>query len=185
MVFERITLLNIYDALKQIETNERRVSSILINRSSKFGTKTIPRFNNIAELRKFIVDNYPYRKLDNPECECYTCNEGVMTLLNFTIDDDGDKIFVNNLRREFESAKSKKINDSSIKTLTSLFKQQSQIFDLFNKYVCYSYISPQPTYWNPCEYVEFLTNKAYEDLINKYYTKTKRPDFPGIKKINC
>lgn len=185
MVFERITLINIYDALKQIETNEKKVSSILINRTSKYGTKTMPRFNNINELKKFISDNFPYRKLENPECECYTCNEGIMTLLNFSIDDDGDKIFVNNIRRDFESAKSSKLNNSSIKTLTELFRRQSEIYTLFTTYVCFGYISPQPQYWNPCEYAEFLTNKAYEDLINKYYVKTRRPDFPGVKKINC
>jgi len=185
MVFERITLINIYDALKQIESNEDKISSILINRTTVRGSKTYPRFDSIADLRSFIIQNYPYRKLEYPECECYTCNEGVASLLNFSIKDGDNNIFVNNMRQDVESAKEEKINGTSIKTLRELFTKQTEISKLFMKYVCYSYISPQPTYLDPCEYMEFVTNKEYITLIEKYYTLTKRPDFPGVKKINC
>lgn len=185
MVFERITLINIYDALVQIESNEDKISSILINRTSEKGAKTYPRFNSLAELKKFIIDNYPYRKLDYPECQCFTCNEGFTNLLNFSIDDGDNKIFINNMRNELESSKEAKLNRTSAKVLQDLFSKQRELSRLFDKFVCYSYVEPQPGYWNPCEYAEFVTNKAYETLIEKYYTKTKRPDFPGIKKTTC
>jgi len=185
MVFERITLINIYDALKQIESNEDKISSILINRTTVRGSKTYPRFDNIAALKAFIIQNYPYRKLEYPECQCYTCNEGVANLLNFSINDGDNKIFINNMRQDLESVKEAKINGTSSKTLRELFRKQLEISKLFTKYVCYGYINPQQTYWNPCEYAEFVTNKEYETLIEKYYVLTKRPDFPGSKKINC
>jgi hypothetical protein len=185
MVFERITLINIYDALLQIESNEDKISSILINRVSERGSKTYPRFDNLAALKTFIIQNYPYRKLEYPECQCYTCNEGVANLLNFSIKDGDNSIFVNNMRKGLESGKEAKINGTSSKTLRELFTKQTEISKLFTKYVCYGYINPQPTYLNPCEYMEFVTNKEYKTLIEKYYTLTKRPDFPGSKKINC
>ena len=185
MVFERITLIDIYDTLSVIETNEKRISSILINRNSKYGTKTFPRFENLAALKKFITNNYPYRKIDNQECECYTCNEGLTTLLNFSIQDTEDVIFVNNLRKSLESAKENLLNKTSTLALINLFKNRSIIENLFNKFVCYGYIEPQPTYFNPCEYVDFITNDQYHILIDKYYTKTRRSDFPGYKKIEC
>lgn len=185
MVFERITLINIYDTLKTIETNENRVSSILINRSSKFGTKTLPRFESLEALKSFIMENYPYRKIDNPECECYTCNEGLMTLLNFSIVETDGTIFINNLRKDFESAKSSRLNKTSIDAMSKLFRQQGEVENLFTKFTCYSYIAAQDQYVNPCDYIEFITNSFYHILIDKYYKATRRPDFPGYRKVNC
>jgi hypothetical protein len=185
MVFERITLIDIYDTLKVVETNEKRVSSILINRSSKYGTKTLPRFDNLAQLKKYIIDNYPYRKVDNPECECYTCNEGITLLLNFSVDDIEDRVFVNNLRIEFESAKAGVLNQTSVKAIQQLFSRWRLLQQLYSKFVCYGYVQPQPTYWNPCEYTQFITNQYYADLIDKYYKATRRADFPGERRMNC
>ena len=185
MVFERITLLNIYDSLLQVETNEAKISSILINRVGERGTKTFPRFNSLVDLKAFIQKNYPFRKLENAECQCFTCNEGIANLLNFSINDGDSKIFVNNIRGGFESSKQPKLNGTSVKELQSLFNRQSEINSLFVSYVCNSYIDPQSTYWNPCEYTAFITNKYYHNLIDDYYNKTRRSDFPGIKKINC
>jgi hypothetical protein len=185
MVFERITLIDIYDTLKRVETNEKRVTSILINRSSKFGTKTLPRFANLQALKEFINTNYPYRKLDSPDCECYTCNEGLTLLLNFSVDDVEDRVFVNNLRLEFESAKQSTLNQTSVKAISELFQRWRQLQLLYSKFVCYGYIQPQPTYWDPCEYVEFITNQYYIELIDKYYKATRRPDFPAEKRMGC
>lgn len=185
MVFERITLINIYDALKAIETNENKVSSILINRTSKFGIKKLPRFENLAALKAFIMENYPYRKIDNPECECFTCNEGLASLLNFTVGSGDDIIFINNMRREFESAKEGSLNKTSVDALRRLFKQQNELENLFVKFVCYGYVAPQPTYFDPCEYIEFITNNFYHTLIDKYYKPTRRDDFPGLKRVIC
>lgn len=185
MVFERITLIDIYDTLKQVETNEKKVGSILINRTSKYGIKTFPRFENLVALKKFINDNYPYRKIDNPDCECFTCNEGLIALLNFTIEDTEDSVFVNNIRNEFQSAKETVLNKTSKDALTELFKRFNILKDLYVKFVCYGYVAPQPTYWDPCEYVDFITNNAYHTLIDKYYKPTRRADFPGLRKVNC
>ena len=185
MVFERITLIDIYDTLSVIETNEKRISSILINRTSKYGTKTFPRFENLAALKKFITDNYPYRKIDNPECECYTCDEGLTTLLNFSIQDTEDVIFVNNLRKSLESAKENLLNRTSAQALINLFKNRSIIENLFSRFVCYAYTEPEPENLDPCDRTELTTNKHYHTLINTYYTKTRRPDFPGYKKVTC
>jgi hypothetical protein len=185
MVFERITLIDIYDTLKRIETNEKKVTSILINRTSKFGVKTFPRFADLDELKEFINNNYPYRMLNHPECECYTCNEGIALLLNFSVDDIEDRVFVNNLRLEFESAKESVLNQTSVNAIDRLIKRWKLLQILYSKFVCFGYIQPQPTYWNPCEYAEFITNQYYNDLIDKYYKATRRFDFPARKRMSC
>lgn len=186
MVFERIGLLNIYDALVQIETNEGPITSILINRTTRGeGTKKLPRFSSILEFKSFIQNNYPYVKVKNPECECYTCNEGFIHLLSISIEDGDDSIFVNNMREVTESQKEAKLNTTSTKTLNNLIKQQQDIFKLFIKFDCFGYIDPQAQYWNPCEFAEFRTNHVYVVTIENYYKKTKRADFPQIKKNNC
>jgi hypothetical protein len=173
MVFERITLIDIYDTLKSIETNENKVSSILINRTSTYGTKTFPRFENLSALKKFINDNYPYRKIDDPEQECFTCNEGLTTLLNFSISDSGDSVFINNLRKGLESAKENVLNKTSKDALQNLFANRTRLENIFIKYLCYTTQSG------------IESNRFYDTLIEEYYRQTRRPDFPGYRKVIC
>lgn len=183
MVLDRISLIAIYDVLKIINENDGIVSNIFMNRGTIYGTKTAPKIASVADLKIFIEENYPYVTW-NEECECATCNEGVYTLLNFTVHLKGqrDAIFVNNLRKKFESAKSARLNDLSVKATDNLFKTNDMLHSLKRSYVCFPYINTLDgmTYTNPCEYIEIIRNDYYTTLINSYYKRTKRPDFPRI-----
>jgi hypothetical protein len=183
MILDRISLIAVYDVLKIINENDGLVSNIFMNRATIYGTKTVPKMANIAELKQFIEDNYPYITW-NPECECATCNEGVYTLLSFSIHLKGqrDAIFVNNLRKKFESAKTTFLNDLSVKASDSLFRTNDTLHDLRRSYVCFPYINTlnSMTYTNPCEYIEIIKNDIYINMIDTYYKRTKRPDFPKI-----
>ena len=172
MVFERIMLIDIYDTLKTIETNENMVTSILINRATNHKTKTIPRFDTLASLKAYITTNYPYRRLNNPELECFTCNENLITLLNFSIRHNEDVIFVNNLRSELQSTKDSFLNKTSIDALTALFNKYNEMKNLYLKYQC-------------VETPSYFTNTYYDKLIVNYYQATRRPDFPGYMQVDC
>lgn len=181
MVFDRISLIAIYDLLKTINENDGVVSNILMNRSSLYGTKTAPKIQNVAELRSFINENYPYITW-NSDCQCPTCNEGVFHLLAFTVHlkDSKHAIFVNNIRNKFESAKETQLNELSVKACNSLFLFDNMISDLKRTHVCFPYMAQQDLYVDPCQYIEIIANDAYHKAIDLYYLRTKRPDFPNM-----
>jgi hypothetical protein len=191
MVFDRISLIAIYDVLRIANENDGPVSNILMNRSSYYGTKTVRKLNSIAELKTFIEDNYPYINW-NPECECATCNEGLYNLLSFTIHPRGERhaIFVNNLRESFESAKEARLNELTVNYCDNLFKNANILKSLKKTYVCFPYINSLDglQYINPCDYIELIKNEAYNTVIERFYKATKRNDFPRIipyKQTQC
>jgi len=187
MVFDRITLISIYDVLKTINENENRVSSILLNHTSKYGTKTLPKFNNVAELRDFVNKNYRFITIDGIKT-CITCNEGLFTLLRFSVvDGDDSSIVVSNVRNEFVIPKGKKLNGTSKKILKELSATLAKLISIFNSYVCFPYIQNQPEYVvnTPYEYIQIIRNVHYTNLIRNYYIKTKRSDFPARTKTIC
>ena len=112
-------------------------------------------------------------------------NEGMTTLLNFSVEDVEDVIHINNNRTEFESAKASILNKTSKDALIELSRKNEILKGLYNSFVCISYIDPQITYVNPCEYIDFITNSQYHTLINIYYAPTRRSDFPGFRKTAC
>ena len=73
MVTDRISLTYIKKALETVEENNGKIDSILLNRTSNYGTKTVPRFNTTLELKKFIEELYKYSIPSN--CSCHTKNE--------------------------------------------------------------------------------------------------------------
>jgi len=187
MVFDRVTLINIYDVLKNINENENRVSSILLNHTSKYGTKTLPKFNNVAQLRGFINDNYPFISVDGTK-SCITCNEGIYTLLRFNVVDGSDSsIMVNNVRGNFETTKGSKLNAISKKDLAQLSRKTGELVNILNQYACFPYISPMQEYiiGSPFEYIEIIRNSHYNNLIENYYMQTKRSDFSSRTKSPC
>ena len=54
MVADRISLTYIKKALETVEENNGKIDSILLNRTSNYGTKTVPRFNTTGEIIDFI-----------------------------------------------------------------------------------------------------------------------------------
>jgi len=185
MVFDRITLTSIYDTLKIVDDNDDRVSSILLHRISKYGTKTLPRFENVESLRSYINNNYPFVTKGDNYCGCLTCKEGFFELLNFKVNDTEDtSMFVNNLRREFESGKSSRLNGLSVKALKNLFRQNVYAKGLFDTYVCFPYIQNPELYTNPCEYIEIIKNAQYLNALELYF-KTRREDISRTTKNPC
>ena len=186
MIFDRLTLLGIYDTLKTVDDNDDRVSSILVHRISKYGTKTLPRFKRAKDLKTYIDQNYPYVAKGEDYCGCLTCNEGFFELLNFKVDDIEDtSMFINNLRREFESGKGSRLNGLSVKALKELFRQNLYMKGLFESYVCFPYIQDPELYTNPCEYIEIIKNIQYVNLIDLYKSKARRADIPRVTKNPC
>lgn len=171
MIFDRISLATAYGALKIVELNDGPVKDIIFNKTAWYGTKTIIRFKTTAELRDFINENYPYL-YHVKGCQCATGpNEAIWTLLSFNLKlDRGQRYatFVNNLRGEFESAQEAQFNKTSIDALSKVFKSHTQLLRLKANYSCFAYIQNQNRYVNECEYIEVITNKAYDELMSLY-----------------
>ena len=171
MIFDRISLATAYGALKIVELNDGPVKDIIFNKTAWYGTKTIIRFKTTTELRDFINENYPYL-YHVKGCQCATGpNEAIWTLLSFNLKlDRGQRYatFVNNLRGEFESAQEAQFNKTSIDALSKVFKNQAQLLRLKANYSCFAYIQNQNRYVNECEYIEVITNKAYDELMALY-----------------
>lgn len=200
MVFDRITLIKAYDVLKLAQDNDGNVRNILLNRSSKYGTKTVPRFENLEHLREFINDKYPY--IVSSACSCPTKNEGLWNILTYEVysrpeDLERDLIeennkrrdikvqpaskhatFVNNMRRSYESQKASHQNALGVSKVDQQFKDDSDLRHLFKTYVCFPYIESQGNYIDPCLYIEIIKNESYTKLIENYYKLTRRRDFP-------
>ena len=72
MVADRISVKYIYESLKVFQSIYGDLEGILVKRKSHYGTKSVPKFNNAEEFKKFIDDLYPYKTPNT--CECATKN---------------------------------------------------------------------------------------------------------------
>lgn len=182
MIFDRISLIKAYEAMRVTESNEGPIKSILFNKTSYYGTKTQIRFGNLVELRDYINREHPFQIFD-PECQCGMCGESIWQLLGFTLELPNRRYvsFINNLRQGFESAEGYLLNKLSIDALAKVFKVNTRLKTLLNKAECIEYIQNQGRYVNPCEYVEVITNAYYDELIKEYYLLTRNlPEFRQV-----
>lgn len=163
MVADRISLIDIYNALLPINDNDGKIESILINRKNDYGRKTLPKFNSILEFKRFIDDLYPYTPPSN--CNCLTSNEGVYTLVSFSFKNNGETVFVNNLPTRFQTSKPEKINSIHFKRLNETKITNTKLLKLYNNFVCFPYIEYG---YVECNYIEMITNEQYDELINLY-----------------
>lgn len=163
MVADRISLTYIKNALEIVEENNGKVDSILLNRTSHYGTKTVPRFNTVKELVTYIEELYSY-KLPQ-DCACHTKNEGIYTLLNFSFKKEDNVVFMNNLETGFQSSKIKEINEVTLKKLNKMNLLNKKLTDLFLNYTCFPYIEFG---YIECDYIEIIKNKPYYDMIELY-----------------
>ena len=178
MIFDRISLVKSYSALKIVELNDGAVKDILFNKTAYYGTKTIERFKTLQDLAAFINANYPYQYFD-PKCQCaVTGNDAIWTPLSFnlTLKDNRYATFVNNMREDFESAQEKKLNSTSVKACRGIFSTNAELISLKKKYSCFEYVINQNQYIAPCEYVELITNAAYRRLVSVLYPLSKHKD---------
>ncbi len=167
MVVDRISLINIYNVLKPINENDGTINSILINKKSEFGTKSVPRFGSLNELKKYLNDLHSFQKPE--ECNCLTNNESIYTLLSFSFIKNGETVFVNNLPSRFQTAKPKMINDYHFKILQRYKTNWTILNELFLNYICYPYIEFG---YIECNYIEIIRNAQYHELL-KLYKNTK------------
>lgn len=178
MIFDRISLVKSYAALKIVELNDGAVKDILFNKTAYYGTKTIERFKTLQDLADFINANYPYQYFD-PNCQCaVTGNDAIWTPLSFnlTLANNRYATFVNNMRTEFESAQEKKLNSTSVKACASIFANNAELKRLKGNYSCFEYVVNQNQYVAPCEYIELITNEAYRRLVSELYPLSKNTD---------
>ena len=169
MVADRISLVDIRDALQVVEENNGKISSIMLNRSSHYGTKSVPRFNTLQDLKKFIDEMYPYLVPD--ECSCHTKNEGLYTLLNFTFTKGTNDVFMNNLERGFQTSKRDQINDITFKRLSRLNNLNGMLRQFMLTYTCFPYIEFG---YIDCDYIEIIKNEAYHQMIELYKNTRKK-----------
>ena len=177
MIFDRISLVKSYAALKVVELNDGAIKDILFNKTAYYGTKTIKRFKTLQDLADFINKNYPYQYFD-PDCQCaVTGNDAIWTPLSFnlTLSNNRYATFVNNLRGDFESAQENRLNKTSVKACKSIFANNAELKRLKGTYSCFGYVVNQNQYVAPCEYVELITNEAYRRLVSELYPLSKNP----------
>lgn len=167
MVVSRISLINIYNVLKHFDENEGKIDSILINKKTEFGTRSVPRFGSLNELKNYLTSLYPFQTPE--ECSCLTKNESLYTLLSFSFVKKGDTVFVNNLPGGFQTAKPDMINDFHFKILQRYKTNWNILNELFLNYICYPYIEFG---YIECDYIEIIRNTQYHELI-KLYKNTK------------
>lgn len=173
MVFDRISLIDAYNVLKVLNDNDGPVTNILFNRTAFYGTKTVPRFATLADLKAFINTRYPYKYYEE-DCECATEVESIYTLLAFEVGDQTrHSIFVNNMRTLLDSVKQAKLNDLSVKVTKEIFNKGNRLGFLFDNYVCFSYIQEQGQYVYPCDYIEIIKNAYYTEVIRDFYSRTR------------
>lgn len=183
MIFDRISLVSAYRALKFVNDNDGRVSDILFNRQELYGTKTCLRFKSLSDLKDYITTEFPYYHFD-PECDCGTGKESILRLLSFyvylkdinTQTETKHAVFVNNIRTDFESAKETELNNMSVKKIAEVFKGNLRLQFLKENYICESYIQQQGNYVDPCDYIEIVSNDFYKELINDHYYLTRNYD---------
>ena len=173
MLFDRISLVEAYDALRVAEANEGIISQILFNKTAYYGTKTVVRFDSVRQLRQHIEQNFAYQQFD-PNCECATCNDSIWQLLSFTVQlpDMRYVSFVNNLRGQFESAEGALLNKTTKDRLALVFRKNSRLAVVKKNATCFGYIENQGKYVSPCDYITVIKNDYHDELI-ALYQKTK------------
>ena len=164
MITDRLSLTYIYNALKIVEENNGKIDSILLNKTSHYGKKTVPRFNTLSELRSFINQMFTYTEPID-KCKCYTKNENLFNVLSFSFKKGTDTIFLNNLETGWQTAKQDQINQKTFKKLNELKLQIKGLEDLFKNYVCFPYIEFG---YIECDYIEIVRNDEYWNLLSLY-----------------
>ena len=183
MIFDRISLVSAYRALRFVNDNDGTVSDILFNRDAFYGTKTNLRYKTLADLKRHIDEDLAYYHF-NPECDCGTNQESIQRLLSFQIRKKDLKtqkeakyaIFVNNMRKIFESGQKAELKQLSIKKIQEVFTGNKRLEFLKENYECEAYIQKQGNYVNPCDYTEIVSNDFYTELITKHYYLTQNYD---------
>lgn len=194
MIFDRITLINAYNALKLVQDSDGDLKNILFNRKTKSITKTMPRFTDLKALKTFINEKYPYISQNK---ECLISSEGMWTLLSFelyskSIDLKQDLVlknnknlemgvqpvskhatFIDNIRGILETKKPNSQNKLTASKIQDIFKPNKELNLLFQTHSCIEYIENQSSYVNTEPYIQAIKNESYEIVVEEYYKPTR------------
>ena len=164
MVADRISLKYIFDTLSTLESIHGLTTGIRIKRKNSFGTtKSVPKFENLTELKEFMDTLHPYKQ--PASCNCHTKNEGIYTLTSFSFIKDEKFIHIHNVGTGFQSSRANIINKSSIDLLNGINSLVNELKLYFDSYICFPYMEFGYT---QCDYIEMVTNEQYDKLIELY-----------------
>ena len=136
MIADRISLKHIYDTLFSIEKIEGKVSAIRIKRKNAFGTtRSVPRFDNIADLRKYMNKLYPFKRIGNATDDCFAHNEGIFILTSFEVNKNGRQNTVYNYEIEFKTSVKNLINRLGLQQLNRINVLAKELQILVDNYI--------------------------------------------------
>lgn len=164
MIVERITLLAIYRALKQLETNEGKIYDLVLNR--KFNTRTVSpqSFKSLDDLLRFVQTEWPYQ---NAYQTMEICHWYPYAPVKFWVEkNNGTQV---DFKTEIAQSKSNSLNSISIKRMRDLDAYLKNITASVDGLQIDPYIAPMTQTYVECVYIQDITpNKPYYYLVDEY-----------------
>lgn len=170
MIVERITLMAIYQYLKQLQSNEGRVYDIVISQKIAKGIKSPEVFKSIDELLRYVQTRYPWV----PEFkQAEVCTWNPYSVLKFWVEKDNGTLV--EFKRSEVEIKKDSIYDISKKRLRELNDYLKKVASQTKKLKIEYYISPTTQSFVECVYVDDLVKNAAYYFIADEYAKYIKP----------
>tara|TARA_R110000772_G_C13292466_1_gene438158 strand:- start:929 stop:1432 length:504 start_codon:yes stop_codon:yes gene_type:complete len=163
MIAERISLIETYRVLTQLETNEGKLYDIVLNRKVDNKTQSPQAFKDLVALRLFINKNYPFMNLDNPEIQI--CTWMPYLPAKFWVTKQNGTLV------EFKSeltTKKSSLNNISKKRLREL---STFINNLQGAISLDDYISPFTASYVECVYIDDIRDQKEYGTVYELYKK--------------
>ena len=163
MIVERITLIAIYRALKQLETNEGRLYDIVLNRKTTTSIVSPEAFKDLNALLSFIQKTYPF-VVETKQLE--VCHWHPYGVVKFWVEKNNGTLV------EFKAELTEKkgsLHSISKKRLVELNAYLNNIQKSVNGLVIDPYVAPTTPTYVECVYIDDLVkNDAYTTLMGEY-----------------
>jgi hypothetical protein len=163
MIVERITLIAIYRALKQLETNEGKLYDIVLNRKTSTSIVSPEAFKDLNALLSFIQKSYPFAVEAKQLEVCHWYPYGVV---KFWVEKNNGTLV------EFKTELTEKkgsLHNISKKRLVELNTYLNNIQKAINGLVIDPYVAPTTPTYVECVYIDDLVkNDAYTTLMGEY-----------------
>lgn len=160
MIAERITLIEIYRSLIQLQTNEGRIRDIVLDRKLDRMTKSPEAFRDLEHLKTYINQFYPFVNLEG---DTQICTWMPYAPVKFWVEKDNDILV--EFKKELTVKKS---------SLFAMSKKKLRELQAFLNKVTGSiqfddYISPSTPTYVECVYIDdVLETDSYYWLIQEY-----------------
>lgn len=163
MIVERITLIAIYRALRQLEINEGRVYDIVLNRKLTKSTKSPESFKDLDAILSYAQSNYPF-VVETKQLE--VCNWFPYGVSKFWVEKNNGTLV------EFKTVLTEKkgsLHDISKKRMKELNAYLSAIQKSIDGLVIDPYVAPTTPTYVECVYIDdLIKNDAYYNLMGEY-----------------